>query len=356
MTELPVASLPPAPAIAVRASPRATPAHNGLQLPNLSPFQGVLALELGLALDGPFPPGAGVPAATANAGGEIEAGEDMAQTAIAADASLGLALIGVAPLPPAPASRTLPTVPGAAPLSPAFAPTMTGRGGLAPDPRKNQLDTAAAPPGTEAEPPITSAAADAALPGELASSVEGELRRDLAFDAGRLDRHKAAPVATAAIHPDGTAPAQVAPAPVVALEVRLGERGWDQGLGDKLIWMAGQKQQVAELSLNPPDLGPLKITLTLDRDQASAQFVCAHAPVREAVEAAMPRLREMLADAGITLGNASVSTDAFREQAQPQQKQRAYPAGPAATAADAGAVTLGERLLRRSRGLVDTFA
>lgn len=71
----------------------------------------------------------------------------------------------------------------------------------------------------------------------------------------------------------------------------------------------------------------------------------------------MPRLREMLADSGITLGNTSVGTDAFREQAQPQQESRAYAAAPAAAAADPGAVARGEQLLlRRARGLVDTFA
>jgi flagellar hook-length control protein FliK len=202
------------------------------------------------------------------------------------------------------------------------------------------------------------AAADFAARGNFPLSSEGELRRETAFDASLPQRGQAAPAQLAAIHPGSIAmaPAQGAQAPVAALETRVGERGWDQGLGDRLIWMAGHKRQVAELHLNPPDLGPLKITLTLNDDQASAQFVSAHAAVREAIESAMPRLREMLADSGITLGNASVSTDAFREQAQPQREPRAYPGANAAAAADPGGVTRGERALRQSRGLVDTFA
>ena len=134
----------------------------------------------------------------------------------------------------------------------------------------------------------------------------------------------------------------------------MGEHGWDQALGDKLVWMAGQKQQVAELHLNPPELGPLKITLTLNHDQASAQFVSEHAAVRDALETAMPRLREMLADSGITLGNTSVSTDAFREPAQ--HEPHARPAPTIAAAADPDAVARGERPLRSVHGLVDTFA
>ena len=144
------------------------------------------------------------------------------------------------------------------------------------------------------------------------------------------------------------------PEPSAAVQTRVGERGWDQAVGDKLVWMVNQKHQVAQLHLNPPDLGPLKIAISLDQNQASAQFFSAHAAVREALEAAMPRLREMLADSGITLGNASVGAEAFREPAQ--QQPRAYVAQSSTVAADSGTVSSGERRLRPMLGLVDTFA
>jgi flagellar hook-length control protein FliK len=140
-----------------------------------------------------------------------------------------------------------------------------------------------------------------------------------------------------------------------AVSTRVGERGWDQGLGDKLVWMTSQKRQVAELSLNPPELGPLKITIRLDQNQASAQFVSAHASVREAIESAMPKLREMLAESGITLGNASVGTEGFREPAQ-QQQAGVHPTQTIAHLMGTGTLASGERQLQRARGLVDTFA
>jgi flagellar hook-length control protein FliK len=375
---------------------RATPARNGTSQPNTSPFQDALALELGLAPDGPLLPGAGVPATAAKAGSSFKSGDDAAQAALAADAPSGLAVAGLPPLPgalapipppavpgagtlqpalaslsppavagaarmqPALASVSPPAAPGAAALSPAFAATGTERAGLAPDPRKDLLAKAAAAQKSELQSPITPGTADFAVPGKFSPSAEGEIRREAAFDASLLEQNKTALTPSAAIHSAAAAPAQAAQAPVAAaaaaLEARVGERGWDQGLGDKLVWMAGHRQQVAELHLNPPDLGPLKITLTLNNDQASAQFVSAHAQVREALETAMPRLREMLADSGITLGNASVSTDAFREQAQAQHQPRAYPAAPAAEAANPAALTRGEHLLRQAHGLVDTFA
>lgn len=144
------------------------------------------------------------------------------------------------------------------------------------------------------------------------------------------------------------------PEPSATVQVRVGERAWDQAVAEKLVWMVDQKHQVAQLHLNPPELGPLKISISLDQNQASAQFFSAHASVREALEVAMPRLREMLADSGITLGNASVGTEAFREPTQ--QHPQAHVAQSNALAVDSGTVSSGERLLRPMLGLVDTFA
>ena len=206
--------------------------------------------------------------------------------------------------------------------------------------------------------------ADFAASGKLASPDEVGLQREFAFAANLFDQHHAgatpatlhSPVTVALAGHSGAAAAPTsAPVPVATIGARVGAHAWDQGLGDKLVWMAGQKHQVAELHLNPPDLGPLKITLTLNDDQASAQFFSAHATVREAIESAMPKLREMLADSGITLGNTDVSADTFREQAQPQQ-QRAYSTSGADAAANSSAPAHTELPLRRSLALVDIFA
>ena len=161
-------------------------------------------------------------------------------------------------------------------------------------------------------------------------------------------------IAAQAIETGSSTPTRGVPEPSAAVQTRVGERAWDQAVGEKLVWMVNQKHQVAQLHLNPPELGPLKISISLDQNQASAQFFSAHASVREALETAMPRLREMLADSGITLGNASVGTEAFREPAQ--QQPRTHVAQPDVVAADSGMVASGERLLRPMLGLVDTFA
>jgi flagellar hook-length control protein FliK len=100
----------------------------------------------------------------------------------------------------------------------------------------------------------------------------------------------------------------------------VGASGWGAELGQKVVWMVGQQKQTAELQLNPPNLGPLEVRISINQDQMSATFVSHHAAVREAIEAAIPRLRDMLADGGIALGNVAVGAESFAQQQQQQQQ------------------------------------
>ncbi len=84
------------------------------------------------------------------------------------------------------------------------------------------------------------------------------------------------------------------------------------------MWLIGEQRQVAEMNLNPPHLGPLEMRITLENNQANINFTSMHAVVRDSLEAAVPRLREMLADNGLNLIDVNVSQHSFahtREQA-----------------------------------------
>jgi flagellar hook-length control protein FliK len=133
---------------------------------------------------------------------------------------------------------------------------------------------------------------------------------------------------------------------------------WGDEFSQKITWLASSKMdQSAELHLNPPQLGPLDVVLKVSGDQATALFTSPHAAVREAIEQALPRLRDMLADNGITLGNATVSDQAPREQAR-SDAQRAS----GSTANDLNDSTAGTgnvaqvSPISRHNGIVDTFA
>ena len=69
----------------------------------------------------------------------------------------------------------------------------------------------------------------------------------------------------------------------------------------------GQGGTEARLNLHPAELGRLQIAITSDGDATRVAFVVDNAQAKEALEQAMPRLREFLQQAGLQLAEGSVS-------------------------------------------------
>lgn len=97
------------------------------------------------------------------------------------------------------------------------------------------------------------------------------------------------------------------PSSAPGLSAPLQSAAWPQQLGQQLMVLSqrGGDQRV-ELRLNPPDLGPLTVSLKVGEQGTQIQFLAANALVRGAVEQAIPQLREALAEQGISLGETSV--------------------------------------------------
>jgi flagellar hook-length control protein FliK len=149
----------------------------------------------------------------------------------------------------------------------------------------------------------------------------------------------------------------------LSVETPVSSKDWGDNFSQKITWLSTQNQQSAELHLNPPDLGPLKVVLQVSGDQATAMFTSAHAAVRDAVEQAMPRLREMMADNGIMLGNATVSDHGQRDNPS-SQSNNSRGQSPALSGVSGGSgsgisgISQGTRVIpaNRHNGMVDTFA
>lgn len=97
-------------------------------------------------------------------------------------------------------------------------------------------------------------------------------------------------------------------AALTSISTPVGQPGWGTAVGERIQWMLGQQLQQAEVRLSPPHLGPLEIRISLQNDIANVHFAAAHAATREAIEAALPRLREMLGEANLNLGNVDVGS------------------------------------------------
>jgi flagellar hook-length control protein FliK len=141
------------------------------------------------------------------------------------------------------------------------------------------------------------------------------------------------------------------PAAEMAVATPITHPGWADDVGHQITWLAENGNSRAELILTPPHLGRIEISLQIGSDLSSAQFISASPQVREALEQAMPRLREMLAGSGISLGEASVSDDP-RSGGQDTSGQRHGRGRADMGSADA----LAAPAARRGTSLVDLFA
>jgi len=152
--------------------------------------------------------------------------------------------------------------------------------------------------------------------------------------------------------------AAIAGQAVDRLAPTVGGKGWDQAVGQKVLWMATNGTQTASLTLNPPDLGPLQVVLHVTNQHADATFITAQPEVKQALENAMPKLREMMDQAGIQLGQATVNSGNPNQQ-QGGNQQQARNSGPArfgADEADVNVAVVPRPVATGGQGLVDTFA
>jgi flagellar hook-length control protein FliK len=101
--------------------------------------------------------------------------------------------------------------------------------------------------------------------------------------------------------------------PTLNLQPALQSEAWSRVLSSRVIWMAREGVQQASLKLNPANMGPVEVKLHMHHDQATINFIAQHAATRDALEQALPRLRESFQENGMELAHADVSQENFSE-------------------------------------------
>lgn len=102
---------------------------------------------------------------------------------------------------------------------------------------------------------------------------------------------------------------------------------WGTDFGRVMVQISQQAAQnpginTAEIRLDPPELGPLRIVLSVTDSVASAMIFAAHAQTRQTVEQALPQLQQQLAQAGLSLGEANVSDQGFSAHTDQQPDKK----------------------------------
>lgn len=301
-----------------------------------------------LLLDAPSTVPATAPTSVARAAGEEAPASDAASAVLPGQllAMLGLAVMPTADARPAPdaAAPTAATAQATTPL---------------PSEARTAAKTTLAPALPSAPPATASAAASTQPPADpgafatLAAAVAAS--RSEAPPVPEPATRGVDAIAAIASTPSATPTDTVRAAPPPSLPTTLAQpadpgAGYGDEFGANLVWMADRRLGHAEIRLNPEHLGPIDVRVQLEGDSVHAEFHSAQPEVRQALEASLPRLRELLGQHGLQLAQADVGQRRGEgQQAHARTSHDGHGGG------DAPAPQPQVRV-QRARGLLDEYA
>ncbi|MCY9827477.1 flagellar hook-length control protein FliK [Vibrio chagasii] len=80
----------------------------------------------------------------------------------------------------------------------------------------------------------------------------------------------------------------------------------NEQVAEKVQMMMSKNLKNLDIRLDPPELGQMKIRMTMNNDVANVHFTVNSQQARDVIEQTLPRLREMLAQQGMQLADSSV--------------------------------------------------
>ena len=93
-----------------------------------------------------------------------------------------------------------------------------------------------------------------------------------------------------------------------------------QQMAEKVKWLVNSNNMQADIRLDPPELGSVKIRVNISGEAASVSFVVQSQQARDVLEQQTPRLKELLEEQGIELGQSSVEQENGEQQAGEQEE------------------------------------
>ena len=100
--------------------------------------------------------------------------------------------------------------------------------------------------------------------------------------------------------------------------ISIFRRDFSDAVKDKVMLMISQKLQQFDITLDPPELGNMQVRVNLQGEQATVNFVVQNQQAKESLEQNMHKLKDMLAEQGVDVGDANVE-----QQSQQSDKEEA---------------------------------
>jgi flagellar hook-length control protein FliK len=199
------------------------------------------------------------------------------------------------------------------------------------------VNSAAASEEDGADPAVTSGLSGSAVPASAASAAQETRLALRAVSVDQLGTAKPAqgappqagadslplsadPATTATPSASGafaSATTTYAPDGRAAVATPVGQPGFGQEFSERVVVLTQGGVQSAHISLEPAGLGPVGVSIQVHGHDATLVFTAQHETTRNALEAALPRLREMFAECGMQLSDASVGGRAQPDRSAP---------------------------------------
>jgi flagellar hook-length control protein FliK len=151
------------------------------------------------------------------------------------------------------------------------------------------------------------------------------------------------------------APADATPTAALKIHASVDSADFSQGLSDRVSWMVDNGVNGAKLQVNPPQLGPIELRISVQGDHAQVWMTTHSAVARDALESSSPKLREMLNAQGFGQVSVDISQRSFQDRSAyvpPYQREQAD----VHSAAVAPVPTAAASTPRSMQGALDAYA
>ncbi|MBF4385141.1 flagellar hook-length control protein FliK [Vibrio anguillarum] len=208
-------------------------------------------------------------------------------------------------------SQTMQTAVAADKAALASSPLVTASNELSNVQIQQLANAAAIPAATHAELPLNSALFKAGLGAKALSGVN---------DAGSAQEQKEGTLAqqlSSALGQHGLNATQSRADNLQAAQqppLLLNREMASEQMAERLQMMMSKNLKHVDIRLDPPELGRLQIRMNMNGDHTTVHFTVANHQARDVIEQSMPRLREMLAQQGVQLGETSVQQQSAGQQ------------------------------------------
>ena len=139
--------------------------------------------------------------------------------------------------------------------------------------------------------------------------------------------------------------------------ISIFRKDFSDAVKDKVMLMISQKLQQFDITLDPPELGNMQVRVNLQGEQATVNFVVQNQQAKESLEQNMHKLKELLAEQGVDVGDANVEQQSQQDdQNESTKEKQSNLLSNTAEASDVVEHNLSARVIDSANKVVDYYA